>query len=141
MNLELIYVILIVISISIVSSFGIAIFKHLRRLHCVKNFVDYIAVLEYHLNRAYELIHKDQILTYSLDGSRVKEEEIDKVSADFARLVIKLIGPVLYKEFINLYGNDDTFMFTILEYFNRRYEDDEIRKQAIDDIASKEEEG
>jgi hypothetical protein len=141
MNIEFYYLLLTAITVIIVLFFGLSVYKHIKRLSCVKNFADYIAVLEYHFNKAYEMVHKDQILVYSLEGSRVKEEEIDTVSQNFARLVIKLIGPVLYKEFVNLYGNDETFMFIILEYFNTRYEGDEIRKQAIDEISSKEEEG
>lgn len=141
MNLELYYLILTTTSIIVIFFMGVGLYRHLKRLHCIKHFPDYVAVLEYHLNKAYELIHKDQILVYSLEGSRVKEEEIDTVSQNFARLVIKLIGPVLYKEFVNLYGNDDTFMFIILEYFNTRYEGDEIRKQAMENITSQEEEG
>lgn len=114
------------------------VYNHLKRVRCVQNFQDYIAVLEYHMVRAYEMIHKDRIFTYSLEGMRVKEEDIDKISQDFVRLVIKLIGPTLYKEFTHLYGDTDTFVFNILEYFNTRYEDDEIRKQSLDSLTEQE---
>lgn len=114
------------------------VYNHLKRVRCVQNFQDYIAVLEYHMVRAYDLIHKDRIFTYSLEAMRVKEEDIDKISQDFVRLVIKLIGPTLYKEFLYLYGDTDTFIFTIIEYFNTRYEDDEIRKDALDSLTDQE---
>jgi hypothetical protein len=141
MNIELYYLLLTTVVAIFCLSLGVSIFRHIKKLRCVKHFADYIAVLEYHMEKAYELVHKDQILVYSLEGSRVKEEEIDTVSQNFVRLVIKLIGPLLYEEFVNLYGNDDTFIFNVLEYFNTKYEDDAIRRQAIDDITSKEEEG
>lgn len=142
MNIEFYYfssmILVIIFLFFIISS---KFYNHIRRVSCIKNFTDYIAVLQYHLERAYDLIHKDQILIYSLEGSRIKEEEINVVSENFVRLVIKLIGPTLYKEFLNLYGDDDTFIFNIIEYFNNRYEDDAIRRQAIDNITTSEEEG
>ena len=112
MNIELYYLLLIILFLILISIISIKIYGHMKRVSCVKNFVDYIAVLEYHLVRAYDLIHKDEILVYSLEASRVREEDIDKVSQKFVKLVIKLIGPTLYKEFINLYGDDDTFILT-----------------------------
>jgi len=140
MNLEIYYLLSLVIFIIFVFIISNKFYNHSRRVSCIKNFSEYVAVLQYHLERAYDLIHKDQILVYSLEGSRIREEEVDKVSENFVRLVIKLIGPTLYKEFINLYGDDDTFIFNILEYFNTRYEDDAIRKDALNEMTSKEEE-
>ena len=90
------------------------------------------------MEKAYDIIHKDRILTYSLDAYRVPEEEVDTISQDFVRLVQKYIGPTLLKEFIQLYGNEDAFLFIVLDFFNRRYEDDEIRKSAMDSITQEE---
>ena len=115
------------------------IYKKLLKIKYVRSFVDYVAVLEYNMNKAYEMIHKDRILTYSLEATRVKEEEINVISQDFARLVIKLIGPTLYSEFLTLYGNEETFMFVMIEYFNTQYENDEIRKNSLADLSSGEE--
>ena len=102
----------------------------------VKGFADYVAVLEYHMSKAYDLIHKDRILVYSLEGMRVKDEEFNSISQDFVKLVLKFIGPSLQKYFINFYGDEDTFIFNMVEYFNTRYEEDSIRKQTMDEMAS-----
>lgn len=126
------------ILVALISIIAWKVYIHLKRMRCVQNFSEYLSVLEYHMVRAYEMIHKDRIFTYSLEGMRVKEKDIDVISQDFVRLVIKLIGPTLYKEFIYLYGDTDTFVFNILEYFNTRYEDDEIRKQSLDSLTEQE---
>lgn len=130
----------VVIVVLLYTSFN-KVFNHQKRSNCIKNFTDYVAILNYHLERAYDLIHKDQILVYSLDGTRVKEEDINRVSENFVRLTIKLIGPTLYKDFVTLYGDDDTFIFNVVEYFNTHYEDDAIRKQTIENFTSEEEKG
>ena len=104
----------------------------------IKHFSDYLAVLEYHSSKAYDIIHKDRVLVYSLEAMRIPDEEFVAISHDFVNLVIKLIGPKLYQEFCSLYGNQEAFVFNLVEYFNTRYEEDEVRKQSLDDLSSEE---
>jgi len=100
----------------------------------IKRFPDYSAILQLNMEKSYNIIHKEKILIYSLEASRVPEEHINVASKDFVRLVIKFLGPHLYKEYLFLYGNYETFVFTLLDYFSSKYEEDEIRKQSIDDM-------
>jgi hypothetical protein len=64
----------------------------------------------------------------------VPEDEINDISKDFITLTQKLIGPRLLKEYLFLYGNYETFVFMMAEYFSTRYEEDEIRKSSINDM-------
>jgi hypothetical protein len=100
----------------------------------IKNFESYTAVLQYHMEKAYNVVHKDQILTYSLEATTLPDKEFYKASLDFIKLVEKLLGPTLKKELIFLYGNYDTFVFNLAEYFNERYDNDEIRKVSVNDM-------
>jgi len=111
---------------------------YLKSKQMINNFADYRAVLQIHLDRAYEIIHKDRILVYSLEASRLPEEEINIISKDFIILVEKLIGPRLHDEFIFLYGNYETFVFNLAEYFSTRYEEDEIRKSSVNEMMESE---
>jgi hypothetical protein len=86
------------------------------------------------MQKSYDIIHKDQILTYSLEGMKIKDKDFNAVSEDFVRLVVKLLGPMLYEEFLFLYGDENTFMFNLIEFFNSKYEDDEVRRGALDSI-------
>ena len=104
----------------------------------IKDFADYTSVLQFHMEKAYEIIHKDRVLIYSLEATRVPEDKINVASKDFITLVEKLLGPRLRKEFIFLYGNYETFAFTMIEFFNTRYEEDEIRKTTIGDMMESE---
>ena len=110
------------------------IYYDIKRSRMVKNFTDYRATLEYNMERAFDLIYKDRILVYSLEALKVDEEDIDVISKEYVQLVQKLIGPTLQKEFIFMYGDIETFTFNLLEYFNLRYENDEIRKDSMDDL-------
>ena len=123
---------------SIGLAFIVALFRYIKRLYYVKNFKDYISVLEYHMDKAYDIIHKDRVLAYSLEAYRVPDEEYETITQDFVRAVQKYIGPTLLKEFVQLYGSEDAFIFTVLDFFSRRYEDDEIRKTSLDNLTQEE---
>jgi len=110
------------------------IYKKILAMKYVKSFVNYVAVLDHNMNKAYDIIHKDRILVYSLEAQRVRDEDFAVITHDFATLVIKIIGPSLHSEFVSLFGNEDTFIFRLIEYFNTRYEEDEIRKQSLESI-------
>jgi len=127
----LLQVIILIFALLIARSF---MTKKIAMMTYVKSFGDYIAVLEYHMTKAYDIIHKDRILTYSLDGYNVKDEEFDVITKDFVILTKKLMGPALCNEFLMLYGDQATFYFTLTEYFNTCYENDEIRSNANKDI-------
>ena len=114
--------------------FAFSIYRYIKRLSYIKNFSAYVSVLDYHMEKAYDMIHKEQILVYSLEAFRIKDEDYNSITQDFVRLVRKFIGPTLLNEFIQLYGDEDSFIFILLEYFSKRYEDDEIRKTAMDNL-------
>lgn len=104
----------------------------------IQNFVSYESVLKYFMDKAYELVYKEDIMIYSIEAMGIKEADIDKVAKKFTRLVLKLLGPRLITEFSYLYGNEETFLLQIVEYFNTRYESDEIRKTSLDNLKEKE---
>lgn len=112
----------------------ISIFRTKRRERLILNFADYTAVLSYYMEKAYDIIHKDKILIYSLEATKLPDKDFNNYSKEFIRLVFKLLGPVLTKEFLILYGDYDTFTFNLAEYFNSRYEGDEIRKASMDNL-------
>lgn len=109
--------------------------KHIYQV--IKDFSNYDAILNIYMEKAYNIIHKEKVLIFSLEAQRIPEEHINVISKDFVGLVIKFLGPQLYKEYIFLFGNYETFVFTLLEYFNSNYENDEIRKESMADIMNK----
>jgi predicted small secreted protein len=127
------------IALAILTGMFVAVFvsveKHLsskKMMRMIENFPSYAAVLEYHQKKAYEIIHRDEILIYSIEATRLPDEQFNEVSKKFVKLVEKMMGPKLFEEFIYLYGNEDVFIFNMVEYFNTTYEDDEIRQSSME---------
>jgi len=113
---------------------GNSIAKSYKRAQFIKLFTDYRGVLEYHMEKAYDMVHKENILPYSLEAFRVDDDDYDRISGEFVKLVRKFIGPMLLREFIYLYGDEDAFIFNVLEYFSSKYESDEIRNATMEQI-------
>ena len=100
----------------------------------IKHFQDYVVILEYHMKKAYDIVYKDKILIYSLEATKINDSEFNIVSKEFALLVLKMIGPNLKDEFMEFYGNEETLIFNLIEYFNTNFENDEIREKARENM-------
>lgn len=105
-----------------------------KRQTYVEKHEAYTKVLEYYMIRAFDLIYKDRILVYSIEGTKPSPEELKQHSIDFAKLTLRMLGSNLVKEFSYLYGDLDSLMFIIMEYFNTRSEHDEIKQASMDQI-------
>ena len=97
----------------------------------IKNFTDYITLLNYHMEKAYQIVHKDKMLIYSVEAIKIDDQQFNQYAKEFAILVMQLLGPTLEKEFNKFYGNEETFYFNLIEYFNTQYEDDGIRESSV----------
>jgi hypothetical protein len=89
------------------------------------------------MERAYEIIYKEKVLIYSLEGTRVNKDQFEAISKDFANLVLKMIGSTVKSSLESLYGDEKTLLFNIIEFFNNKFENDEIYKTATNNIIFK----
>ena len=134
----IIFTMLAIIAIAVGAIITIRLYMSRKRSYFIIHFNEYMSVLNYNMEKSYDLIHKDRILVYSMEASRLGDKEFNKASQDFVRLLVKLLGPMLYKEFVFLFGDVDTFTFNVIEYFNSRYENDEIRKASVENLTEEE---
>lgn len=110
-----------------------------RMMKKIETFSSYLSLLEYHMLKAYDIIYKDKILIYSLEGIKINDSDFNMISKSFVKLVLKLLGENLTNELIELYGSEETLLINIVEYFNTKVENDEIRERAKDNIINNEE--
>ena len=114
--------------------------RFIKNCFLTLNFTNYTAILQYHMEKSYNMIHKDKILVFSLDGLRPREEDVDSISKEFANLTLKFLGEKNYKDLVDFYGSEDSLLRNIFEYFNTRFEDDEIRETTINKLTETEQE-
>jgi len=101
-------------------------------------FENYTIMLQYYMDKSYEIIYKDRILIYSLEATALNDEQFKTVAKDFCILVLSLMGPTIEKELTKILGNSETLYFNMTEFFNTRFDDDEIRKTTQDNFINDE---
>lgn len=106
----------------------------------IKYFDNYIKILDYHLEKAFDIIYKDSILVFSIEGLRPKEIDIDNISKKFCNLSMEMLGTSLKQHYIRLYGDEQTLLLHIINYFNNRFEEDQIRDSVTNSISNSGEE-
>ena len=104
----------------------------------IERFTHHIILLEYYMEKAYEIIYRDKLMIYSIEAMKVSDEDFNSASKDFINLTRRMLGPTNYKYLTDFYGNTDTLFFIMAEYFNTKYEDDEIRKESKNELVDKE---
>ena len=114
------------------------LYQKKMHFHILK-FDQYFILLEFKMKKAYEIIHKDRIMIYSLEATSLGQNEFNLCLRDFISLTIKFLGKKLHAELIDFFGSEDTLLFNIAEYFNTCYENDEIRKNTMDNLMSNKE--
>jgi len=105
-----------------------------ERKDIVNNFENYIVAFEYYLQKAYPIIYKDRFLVYSIEATKPSTEEYSAGAKAFAGLVLKMMGTNLKDKLIQLFGDEDTLIFNIVEFFNDKFENDTIRSSAVDNL-------
>lgn len=110
-----------------------------KNFQVISSFESYNAVLQFIMEKAYDITFKDKLLLYSVEGMKVDDKQFSTFSKDFAGLVFKMMGPRLKNELIYVFGDEDTLLFNMLDFFNTKYENDEIRKTQQDKIMNPEE--
>jgi len=124
---------IVIFSLSRIKNIGV-----LSRSHYITNFETIMGIQAFFVEKAYDIIHKDRLLIYSVEATKIDDKQFNEFAKDFATLVIKLMGPMLSKEFVLFYGNEETFFFNLIEVFSTKYENDEIRKTSIENLMESE---
>ena len=131
---EFVLIIFLLLSLGVVI-WGVSLhYREKRNERMILKFADYTAVLSFFMEKAYDIIHKDKILIYSLEATKLTDKDFGVYSKEFIRLTMKLMGPTLTSEMLKLYGDLDTFTFYLVEFFNSKYEDDEIRRASVENL-------
>lgn len=108
-----------------------------RRQFFIIEFANYQTATLFYLEKAFDLIYKDRIMVFSIEGTRPDKNEFDQISKDFCKLFLKLLGPTIYEELVHFHGDIDTLILIATEYFNNRSENDEIKESSINSLMEK----
>ncbi len=134
----------IFILVIIVITLGVTFFNNRQTkfdngLQIANNFSSYLAILQYYMEKSYNIVYKEKIMVYSMDASKLDEKNFIEASKQFCKLTIKMMGPRFFEQFYYFFGSEESFLFNLTQYFNERIEDDPIRQASIDKLMEKNE--
>jgi len=92
----------------------------------VNKFKNYTDLLTHYLEMAYDAIYKDQIVTYTTDGTVPDNEALDTIKKNYIKLSLSLMGPKVEKVLLTFYGNRETLMETIVLHLQSKIDNDQI---------------
>ena len=70
--------------------------------------------LEYHMKKAYDIVFKDKIMIYSLEGMKLDDFQFKVIAKDFAKLILKILG-LHYKVNLNFFMVIKKLYYLILQ--------------------------
>jgi len=121
--------------------FSLLIFFYVNNQHNIKRgqyiiekFSLYTTSFEYLALKCFDIIYKDELLVYSVEGQKIRDDEFDAIIRKFVDLFFKYCGSTVLREFIFLYGDEQTLIFVLVEYFHTKYENDEIYGDTVNSI-------
>ncbi|OQB42014.1 MAG: hypothetical protein BWY04_00500 [candidate division CPR1 bacterium ADurb.Bin160] len=128
MNLEQIFflVFLCVVALSYIIYIFLNFFDEKRKYN-IEKFSEYSGILNFYMEKAYAIIYKNELMIYSVEGMKLDDIIFQEITKKYIILVLKMMGSRAEKEFLYFFGDAKTMYFNISEYFNYRYEQDEIR--------------
>lgn len=100
----------------------------------LKSFFELQPILEWHMERAYKITYKDEILVYSIDGMTIKEDDYTNVQKKFIILTRELMGEFMFMQLTQLYGDERALYRNMCIYFDDAYENDKIRVGATEEM-------
>lgn len=108
-----------------------------RNQSAVEKYPIYMSTFETIGQRCFDIIYKDELLVYSVEGQKVRDDEFDVIIRKFVDLFFRYCGQTMLKEFVFLYGDVETLTFVLVEFFHTKYENDEIYGDTINNIPNK----
>jgi len=103
-----------------------AVQKILSQYTLVNKYKNCLEMLDYFLDKSYQIIYKDQLITYTSTGVMPQKDELETAKRNFIKLSFTLMGPEIENIMLNFYGDRETLITNMITYFQDKLENDEI---------------
>lgn len=112
--------------------------KDKHEINKINQAENYLVLLDRVMDKSYQMVYKNDILPYSIDAYELGENQYNSTLRNYINLVWKFLGPNLRENLVDFFGDEQSLILNISEYFNTRYENDEIRKSSMDNMMEQE---
>lgn len=92
----------------------------------VNKYKMYTDMLYFYLEKSYDIIYKNQIITYTAEGVHPASSAVETSKRDFIKLSRDLMGSSTEKILVQFFGSEITLTEMSLVYFQERIDSDEL---------------
>jgi len=94
-------------------------------LYVVKS-KSYIETLEYFCSKAYDLIYKKQIASFTTSGYSVNDDALESIERSYVKITLDIMGNRTKNNLIDFFGGHQYLVDNIIFYIKSRVDNDEI---------------
>jgi len=102
------------------------ILKPIQNYIFVNKYKMYTDMLYFYLEKSYDIIYKNQIITYTAEGVHPASSAMETSKRDFIKLSRDLMGASTEKILVEFFGSEITLTEISLVYFQERIDSDEL---------------
>ena len=88
----------------------------------------YLELLKYYSEESFQVIYKDQIVGFSINGQTIQGDELETAKRNYTKLCFELMGPNNEAALIKFFGKRENLITNMLIYFQKKCDDDGIMK-------------
>ena len=119
----------VIASILIVCAFLHISLQQVYRYYLLNKYKTVVELLDYFLDRSYNVIYNDQIIGYTADGQKViPADEMETIERNFIKMTFMLMGSVNEKIFLSFYGSRTTLIDHMLIFVRKELNQDALAK-------------
>ena len=101
----------------------------ISRYFLLNKYKTVVELLDYFLDRSYNVIYNDQIIGYTADGQKViPADEMETIERNFIKMTFMLMGSVNEKIFLSFYGSRTTLIDHMLIFVRKELNQDALAK-------------
>jgi len=93
----------------------------------ITKYKEYISILQYFMEKAFEQVWKEQIFPYSVDGISPPQQELETAERNFIKLTFELIGTKIKDVLCTFFGSERNLIENLHIFFESKTDSDQIR--------------
>jgi len=106
------------------------IFHKLEKISIIKKYkdVDVITLFEYFLNKAYDTIYENDLITYITNNTQPLSSERETLERNYIKSCLLYMGKRNVKLFTEFFGDNETLVINIIRYMRKKFNEDGLVK-------------
>ena len=108
----------------------IYVFHKIEKISIIKKYkdTDIITLFEYFLNKSYDALYENDLITYIANGMQPMSQERETLERDYIKSSLMYMGKKNVSLFRDFFGDNDTLVINIIRFMRKKLNEDGLTK-------------